>query len=279
MATNDGGQDSAGASEADVADATESDGPVGTTASGIGHDMGELSDDDNDTQDSVSFADVPTGQEDEEGTDVDVNFVDPLDVSHNPHLEVDYTAYEDTDLKDMHSQSHAVQMDKDFKTLVATVDKKNKHNPKNKSLVQDFKDKWGKTINQMSKTNTQVEQDKARSKGLLSNLTSAAPTNALEAMVSAIAPMGIGIIGKAMSATLTSWGLSYSPVAIETDLDQLEQELGLKETDAQSNVADPTVERLKAECEGREGYRWDDAMASCVIDTTKKQTIDVVNPY
>ena len=98
-------------------------------------------------------------------------------------------------------------------------------------------------------------------------------------MGSAIAPMGIGIIGKAMSNALTHMGLSYSPVAIEVDLDKLEQELGLKESDAQSSVADPTVERLKAECEGREGYRWDDAMATCVIDTTKKQTLDVVNPY
>lgn len=189
MATNDGNEDAAGASEGNVAgNASASDGAVGTSM-GIGHDMGELSDDDNDPQDSVSFADAPTGQEDEEGTDQDLSMTD----------EVDYTAYDDSDLKDMQKDftarqnalpvtqrhnAHAIRSElraltenvrsKDPATIFGINYSKDRHTQQEKqAMVQSFMDKHGKAIDDMAKDHNAEMNAKGKKGGVIGGAMSA----------------------------------------------------------------------------------------------------------
>jgi hypothetical protein len=157
---------------------------------------------------------------------------------------------------------------------------KDRHTEQEKqNMVQAFKDKHEDDIDSLSKAHSaEVSAEKGKKGGLLSGALSATQTQAGTLM--GLVGGTTGVLGMALTGMLDEMGLSYTAIDIETDLDSLMQEVGLKEKDAQSNVSDPTVKRLKAECEGRDGYRWDDAMAACVIDTTKNDPpIDVVNPY
>ena len=148
-------------------------------------------------------------------------------------------------------------------------------------MVQAFKDKHEDTITALSKAHSKEMDAQRGKKGALKGAFDA--TRSPAGMLMGLVGGPVGTLGMAITGLLTEMGLNYTAIDIETDLDSLMQEVGLKEKDAQSNVSDPDVVFLKAECEERDGYRWDDAMASCVIDTTKKADsatpIDVVNPY
>ena len=240
------------------------------------------------------------GQEADEGTDVEMSLDD----------EVDYSPYESEDLEDMQDEFDKRQADLPTRhkanaiairnELAKVTDKVNSKNPANffgvpyqkdrytekekQDMVQAFRDKHEDTINTLSKAHSKEMDAQRDKKGMLKGAYDA--TKSPAGMIMGALGGLTGLAGMAITGLLTEMGLNYTAIDIETDLDSLMQQVGLKEKDAQSDVSDPDVVFLKAECEERDGYRWDDAMATCVVDTTKKKDttkkadpIDVVNPY
>jgi len=309
MATNDGGQDSAGASEADVADATESDGPVGTSM-GIGDDMGELSDDSDDSEsvdNTPNTEGVTTSGQGHPGDRSPTDSV-PDDMGQDDTDDEEsanpYDAYETEDLEDMvdefdkrqaalptRHKADAIALRNELAQLTANIRstnpanifgisyQKDRHTEKDKQdMVQAFKDKNEDAITAMSKAHSAEVDAQRGKKGALKGAFDA--TRSPAGMLMGLVGGPVGTLGMAITGLLTEMGLNYTAIDIETDLDSLMQEVGLKEKDGQSDVSDPDAVFLKAECEERDGYRWDDAMATCVVDTIKKaDPIDVVNPY
>jgi hypothetical protein len=234
------------------------------------------------------------GQEADEGTDRDLSMDD----------EIDYSPYESEDLEDMQDEFDKRQADLPTRhkanaiairnELAKVTDKVNSKNPANllgityqkdrytekekQDMVQAFRDKHEDTINTLSKAHSKEMDAQRDKKGMLKGAYDA--TKSPAGMVMGFLGGPLGLAGMALTGLLTEMGLNYTAIDIETDLDSLMQQVGLKEKDAQSDVSDPDVVFLKAECEERDGYRWDDAMATCVVDTIKKaDPIDVVNPY
>jgi hypothetical protein len=274
-------------------EAADDDGPVGTSM-GIGDDMGELSDD---AEDNV--ADAGPGQEADEGHDVDMNLTD----------EVDYSPYESEDLTAMQKEfsktqnalparhkadAHAIRSQ--LAALTANVKSttpatfmgftynKDRHTDQDKqNMVQAFVAEHGKTIDAMSIAHS-AEVNAANKDGKKGGLLSGAMSGIQSPAGMAMGVVGgvVGTIGMALSGMLQSVGLQHNPIDMETDLDALMQEVGLKEKDAQSDVSDPQYTYEKNMCAKKDGYRWDDATLSCVIDTTKsvssEDPIDVVDP-
>jgi hypothetical protein len=267
----------------------DDDGPVGTSM-GIGDDMGELSDD---AEDNV--ADAGPGQEADEGHDVDMNLTD----------EVDYSPYDDSDLKDMQKDfttrqnalparhqhdAHAIRSQ--LQALTENVRStnpattfgisysKDRHTQQEKqNMVQSFIDEHGKTIDSLSKSHSaevNAANKDGKKGGLLSGAMSATQTPA--GMVMGMVGGVVGTLGMALSGALSAAGLQHNPIDMETDLDSLMQEVGLKEKDAQSDVSDPDYLYEKNMCATKKGFKWDDETNTCVVDTAEISLVDVVDP-
>jgi len=246
-------------------------------------------------QNAAHAAPAGPGQEADEGHDVDMNLTD----------EVDYSPYDDTDLKDMQKDfttrqnalparhqhdAHAIRSQ--LRSLTENVRStnpattfgisysKDRHTQQEKqNMVQSFIDEHGKTIDSLSKSHSaevNAANKDGKKGGLLSGAMSATQTPA--GMVMGMVGGVVGTLGMALSGALSAAGLQHNPIDMETDLDSLMQEVGLKEKDAQSDVSDPDYLYEKNMCATKKGFKWDDETNTCVVDTAEISLVDVVDP-